>query len=149
MKKSLFPSTESLLCNEVEIHYQRPLVSSMTSITQPKHVEELIRSYYSKSLDVKEHFWLISLTTGNRALGISTISVGTVNCTLVNVKEILQITLMTHATGIILVHNHPSGNLKPSQSDISITMKIKKACNYVDIVLLDHLIISKNIKVYS
>ena len=63
---------------------------------------------------------------------------------MLDIKLLLSVALKSLASGIALIHNHPSGNLKPSKADIQITKKVKKACNYVDIVLLDHLIISKN-----
>jgi DNA repair protein RadC len=143
MKNKKELSTVLLSCNEVAIYYKRPIVSSMKLITHAKDAVDLIRKYHNFfSLDVKEYFWLISLSTGNRVLGVSTISIGTVNGTLVNIKEILQIALLTHATGIILVHNHPSGNLKFSESDIHITKRIYKCCDLFDIKLLDHIVIT-------
>ncbi len=59
-------------------------------------------------------------------------------------RIILAVALKCNATGIVIVHNHPSGNLKPSEQDKNITDKLRKACEILDIVLLDHLIISKN-----
>ena len=57
-------------------------------------------------------------------------------------KIILQTALKVHASGIILSHNHPSGNLRPSEPDKQITSKIKEACKYLDLVLLDHIILT-------
>mgnify|MGYP000589678148 CR=1 FL=1 len=144
MKTQTLPSTELLLCNEVEIHYKRPIVSSMKHVTKAQDAVDLIRSCYTDSLDVKEYFWLILLNTANRALGISTVGVGLVNCCPVNVKEVMQIALLAHATGIILAHNHPSGNLKFSESDIAITKKFKAAGENLDIKVLDHIIITES-----
>jgi DNA repair protein RadC len=64
--------------------------------------------------------------------------------TVVDIRLLLSVALKTAATGIILAHNHPSGNLKPSEADKELTNKIKKASEYTDIKLLDHLIISSD-----
>ena len=62
--------------------------------------------------------------------------------TVVDVRIILQTALLAHASGIILSHNHPSGNMVASSSDNAITSKLKKACEILDITLLDHIILS-------
>lgn len=143
MKTPLFPSTESLIPNEVEIHFKRPLFDSMYHITQAKEVVELIHEIHKhRSLDVKEYFWLICLTNANRVLSVSEISVGSLNCTTINIREIFQLALKTHALAIILVHNHPSGTTNFSASDLEITKKIKEGCKYLDFILLDHIILT-------
>ena len=71
-------------------------------------------------------------------------SVGGITGTVVDIRLLLSVALKTAATGIRLAHNHPSGNLKPSEVDKELTNKIKKASEYMDIKLLDHLIITKN-----
>ena len=76
------------------------------------------------------------------------VSEGGVTGTFVDTKIIFKLALEELATGIILVHNHPSGNLSPSQSDINMTKKIKEAGRVMEVQLLDHLIIAGN-KYYS
>jgi DNA repair protein RadC len=71
-------------------------------------------------------------------------STGGITGTVVDIRLLLSVALKTAATGIILAHNHPSGNLKPSEADKELTNKIKKASEYMDIKLLDHLIISSD-----
>ena len=68
-------------------------------------------------------------------------STGGITGTVVDIRLLLSVALKTAATGIIIAHNHPSGNLKPSEADKELTNKIKKASEYMDIKLLDHLII--------
>ena len=63
---------------------------------------------------------------------------------MVNMTEVCTVALKTLATGIILIHNHPSGNLKPSKPDLKITEQLKLACELLEITLLDHLIITKS-----
>jgi DNA repair protein RadC len=143
MKKQLLPSSELLSTNEVEIHFKRPLFDSMYYITQAKDVLKLINEIHNhRSLDVKEHFWLISLTSANRVLSVSEISIGTINATCVNIREVFQIALKTNAYALIVVHNHPSGDANLSQSDIKITKRIKEGAKYLGLQLLDHIIIT-------
>jgi DNA repair protein RadC len=81
------------------------------------------------------------LTRANKVLGIASISKGGINGTLTDVRIILQYAIKANASGIIICHNHPSGNVQPSESDIVITRKIKDSGNLMDVQLLDHLII--------
>ena len=76
-------------------------------------------------------------------------STGGITGTVVDIRLLLSVALKTAATGIILAHNHPSGNLKPSEADKELTSKIKKASEYMDIKLLDHLIIAPEGKYLS
>jgi DNA repair protein RadC len=82
------------------------------------------------------------LNRSNRVLGISCISKGGISGTVVDVKIILQTALKANASGLIISHNHPSGNLTASSEDIKITVKLKNACKLLDLSLLDHLIIT-------
>jgi DNA repair protein RadC len=72
-------------------------------------------------------------------------SKGGITGTVVDVRLIFAVALKCNACGIIVSHNHPSGNAKPSDADISLTKKIKKCSDLLDITLIDHLIITKNI----
>jgi len=78
----------------------------------------------------------------NRVLGYYEVSKGGISGTVVDVRLILQAALKANASSIILAHNHPSGNLETSTADNQITQKIKKACTFLDISLLDHLILT-------
>lgn len=82
-------------------------------------------------------------------LGVYPLSTGGITGTMVDIRLILSVALKEAATGIILAHNHPSGNLQPSSADRDLTAKIKDACKYFDISLLDHLIIAPDRKYYS
>jgi DNA repair protein RadC len=81
------------------------------------------------------------LTGSNKVLGIASISKGGINGTVTDVRIILQFAIKANASGIIICHNHPSGNVQPSESDIAITKKVKESGNVMDIQLLDHLIV--------
>ena len=85
---------------------------------------------------------VVFLNNSNRTLGYSIASIGGITGTLVDVRLVLRGALLTQSTSIILVHNHPSGSLNPSLSDLSLTDKVKKAASLMDIKLLDHLILT-------
>ena len=76
-------------------------------------------------------------------LGIYELSKGGSTSSVVDIKIILSVALKTHSSSIIIVHNHPSGNLQPSEADKRLTKRLKSACDVVDLALLDHLIITK------
>jgi len=82
-------------------------------------------------------------------LGISSISRGGIVGTVIDPRIIFQYALKANATQLILAHNHPSGSIKPSDADISITKKIKEGARQLDIMLLDHLIIIPDERYYS
>jgi DNA repair protein RadC len=89
-----------------------------------------------------EEFWILFLNRSNKIIDRMKISQGGISGTVTDIRLIMKKALEYLASGIIVVHNHPSGNLNPSDSDTRITQKIKDAGNIMDIQLLDHLIIS-------
>ncbi len=89
-----------------------------------------------------EEFWVLFLNRANKVIGKNKISEGGVSATVVDPKVIFHHALSHFATGIILAHNHPSGNLVPSEQDISITQKIAISAKSLEINLFDHLIIA-------
>lgn len=88
-----------------------------------------------------EEFWVIYMNRNNLVMKTECISRGGVSGTIVDTRLILKPAIECLASGIILAHNHPSGNLKPSQEDILLTKKVKEASKVMDIVLQDHIII--------
>ena len=88
-----------------------------------------------------EEFWILLLNRANSVVKMECISKGSVSGTVVDVRLILKPAIESLASGIILSHNHPSGQLKPSEQDISLTKKIKESARLMDVNLLDHLII--------
>lgn len=91
-----------------------------------------------------EEFWAIFLNQSNKVIHISQLTQGGINQSIVDIRILFKNALDHFATGIIVAHNHPSGNLKPSSEDIHITKMIKEAGNLMNIQLLDHLIITQN-----
>lgn len=90
-----------------------------------------------------EEFWILLLDRSNKVLARRRISQGGVSGTVVDAKQVFQVALEYLASGIVLCHNHPSGNLQPSQADIDLTEKLKQAAVFLDISVLDHLIIAE------
>ena len=90
-----------------------------------------------------EEFWILYLNNSNRVLFRKQISKGGITGTLVDIRLVLKTALERNATALILLHNHPSGALKPSNSDRQLTSKIKTACESLDLRVLDHVIITE------
>jgi DNA repair protein RadC len=88
-----------------------------------------------------EEFWILLLNKANRIIKKVRISEGGVSGTVVDPKKIFEICLAHHATSIILGHNHPSGNLQPSEADTKITKKIRDCGLLLDVAVLDHIIV--------
>lgn len=91
-----------------------------------------------------EEFWTIFLNTSNKVVHVSQLTQGGINQSVVDVRVLFKTALDHFSTGVIIAHNHPSGSLKPSREDISITQKIKEAGKTLSIQLLDHLIITQD-----
>jgi DNA repair protein RadC len=91
-----------------------------------------------------EEFWILLLNKSNRLIKKVKISQGGVAGTITDVRIILQFAINHLASAMILFHNHPSGNLKPSQADITITKRIIDAAKLLDISVLDHIIVTSN-----
>jgi DNA repair protein RadC len=109
-------------------------------ITSSKDVFEIFSSLLG---DLPyEEFWILLLNRSNSIIDKIKISQGGISGTVTDVRIILKQALERMASGVILIHNHPSGNLKPSDSDASITQKLKDAGKLMDIAMLDHIIIS-------
>jgi DNA repair protein RadC len=89
-----------------------------------------------------EEFWILFLNRSNRVINRMKLSQGGVSGTVTDVRMVMKRAIENLASGIIVCHNHPSGNLSPSESDTRITQKIKEAGTMMDIQLLDHLIIT-------
>lgn len=116
---------------------------SKTKITTSKKSEDFIRRFYSDDLGIFESFFLLLLNRQNETIGYAKISQGGITGTVVDTKIIAKYVVDSLASSVILAHNHPSGSLKPSQSDLDITKRIKKALSYLDTKVLDHIILTE------
>lgn len=91
-----------------------------------------------------EEFWILLLNRSNKIIDKIRISTGGITGTIADIRIILKEAILKNSTGIIVCHNHPSGNIKPSTSDIELTKKIKNAAEIMDISILDHIIVAEN-----
>jgi len=130
--------------SEVQLSYKPTLkCSEMQKITSSADTYNvLLTSWDEGQIDFVEQFKIILLNRANKVLGILEISSGGIAGTVADPKVIFGAALKGCASSIILAHNHPSGNLKPSQSDINLTQKIAGGGGLLDIQVLDHMIIS-------
>lgn len=117
--------------------------SELYKITSSKNCADLFRQVFNAdTFDWCEEFIVLCLNNSNRVLGFYKLSSGGITGTVVDVRMIYTIALNCCATSIIIAHNHPSGKLKASDADVSITRKIKQAGEVMDIKLLDHIILT-------
>jgi DNA repair protein RadC len=115
----------------------RPLVKSSGDIN-----DLLQQLWHPGKIELVEEFKVLFLNRANRIMGVLDTSSGGITGTVADPRIILAAAVKCCATTIILAHNHPSGSIKPSRADQELTMKIKEAARYLDIVVLDHIIIT-------
>jgi len=95
-------------------------------------------------IELQEEFKVLLLNNSNEVLGVHSLSKGSTKGTVVDLKLLFAIALKSNATAIIIAHNHPSGTLIPSSSDLELTKRIKKSGELLDVKLLDHFIVSRD-----
>ncbi len=129
---------------EIKVSYSTNQVDKI-KLTNCVEVFEFILSKWDLDIiEFQEECKIILVNRANFVLGIYDLSKGGITGTVVDIRVILSVALKCNASGIILVHNHPSGNLKASEADKTITEKLKNACDLLEISLIDHLIISRH-----
>lgn len=130
------------IVNEIKLSYSRKGNAEIL-ITNSRDAVQVFRQHFdSGEIDYRESFFTLYLNQANKVLGIRKISESGISSTVVDVRIIMQAGLLCNASGIILAHNHPSGNLKPSAEDLKITKSIKSASELLNIKLLDHCILT-------
>lgn len=148
MKKSMVTTAcdaiDGIQVSEVELVYKSKVKpSERPQVSGSKEVYELLkRNWNENKIGLVEQFKILLLNQNNRVLGIYEISTGGITGTVADPKLIFIAALRAAAVNLILAHNHPSGNLKPSRADIELTKKIEEAGRLLDITVLDHLIVS-------
>lgn len=113
--------------------------SVMKSIKNPRNVYE-IASTYLEGAD-REHFVVMMLDTKNQVIGINTVSIGVLSSCPIHPREVFKPAILANAAGIILLHNHPSGDAGPSHEDILLTDRLKEAGEVLGIKVVDHVIL--------
>lgn len=115
-----------------------------TKISSSKNFADFIREFYGDQIETREQFYAVYLNQANHVVAISLIGMGGMTSTVADIRLIIAIALQFPCTGIIVTHNHPSGNLTPSKNDEMLTKKLKQACLLMDIQLMDHIIITRH-----
>jgi len=130
--------------SEIKISYTND-VDEIIKVLGSSEVYQVLKSNWDMdTIELQEEFKLLLLNQANQVLGIKSLFKGGVSNCSVDVRLIMSLVLKTNASGLIISHNHPSGNLKASESDKRITSKIKECCELFDVRLLDHIIMAKN-----
>jgi DNA repair protein RadC len=136
---------------EVQLIYKSKVkASERKKITCSRDAYEIfIENWNPNIIEFVEEFKILLMNRSNAVLGILDISKGGISGTVTDVRVVYLAAIKANASGIICAHNHPSGNLNPSESDTRLTQKLKEAGNLMDIQLLDHLILTTDDSYYS
>ena len=115
----------------------------MVKLTCSRDSFDLLKDSWEDQ-DYCETFKVILLNRASKVIGVKTISTGGITGTVADPKLIFQTALLCHAVSIILAHNHPSGNKRPSEADIKLTQRLKNGGLYLEIAVLDHIIMAED-----
>ncbi|MBR0392876.1 MAG: JAB domain-containing protein [Oscillospiraceae bacterium] len=124
-----------------------PPLMSDKPITGPESAVEIISDYIGDC--DREMMVLVNLRNDGRPINMNVMSIGTINASFACPREALKASILSNASSVMLFHNHPSGNLRPSREDITTTDKMIKAYQMLDIPVLDHIIIGPQNRFYS
>ncbi|SDM98175.1 DNA repair protein RadC [Daejeonella rubra] len=130
--------------SEINVTYRPKFkASERPKVSTSKEVYDILFNNWDlDKIELLEQFKILLLNRANRVIGIYEVSSGGMAGTVADPKLIFSTALKACASSIILSHNHPSGNLKPSEADIVLTHKLKNAGSFLDIAVLDHLIMT-------
>lgn len=131
------PFIELSYTNSVKLSERPVIVNSDTAYRL------LYQSWDKKKIELQEQVKVLLLNQSNNVLGVYELSTGGITSTIIDPRLVFAAAIKANATGIILAHNHPSGNLKASKTDELLTKKIQEAGRMLDINLLDHLIVTR------
>lgn len=144
----LFPGTgkqaNNIVCESVQygLTKKKGFAYNGEPLNCSTKVEQFARKFYKEDIEIYESSFLIMLSPSGSVLGWAKIGQGGTSATVVDAKIVAKFAVDAMAASVILVHNHPSGNLTPSQQDISLTKKIREGLSLLDIHLLDHIILT-------
>ncbi|MFI1770595.1 JAB domain-containing protein [Thalassobellus citreus] len=154
-KRHELQNTYSEMCkgtvNEIQISYREKISMSKAMIV--KNSEDaatlIFNQWNQDTIGLQESFKVLLLNNSNKIKGVYQLSTGGITGTLIDMRILFAVIIKTLSVGVILVHNHPSGKLLPSEADKQLTDKIKKASKLFDVNVLDHLIIIPDGNYYS
>ena len=129
--------------SEYSLKYTKSEIQK-TKITTSESASNVIRKFYFDDINIYESFFILLLNRANNTTGFAKISQGGTAGTVVDIKIIAKYAVEALSSAVIICHNHPSGNITPSEADINITKKVKDVLLLLDIKLIDHIILSEN-----
>ena len=132
------------IIKEIKLSYSKNGIENIKITDSNSAYKVLLDNWEMDTIELQEEFKVLLLNRANLVLGIYNLSKGGVSGTIVDIKLLLASALKANASSLIVAHNHPSGNLNPSECDKRLTRKIKEGAKLLDISLLDHLILTKN-----
>jgi DNA repair protein RadC len=129
---------------EIQLIYKSNVKASLRpKISSSRDAYDVLNKNWDEGkIDFVEQFKILLLNRANKVIGIYEVSTGTTTHTVADPRLIFVAAIKSNACNIILSHNHPSGNLMPSQADIQLTKKLKSAGDFLDIAVLDHIILT-------
>jgi len=128
------------LFQAISERYEGERLSKKVALDSPKSVANYLQKHIG--CEKKEKFVILSLNKRNNLIKISTISTGSLDANIVHPREVFKEAIQCSAAGIILAHNHPSGNIEPSQEDLALTRRLCQLGKTLGIDVLDHIIVS-------
>lgn len=129
--------------NEVEIVYRTKVTGERPLISTSSNAVDVLRPYFEPMMETRELFVLLLLDRGNRAKAVYQVSSGGLHGTVVDPKLVFSVALKSLACAVVLSHNHPSGQLRPSTEDLALTRKLVEGARYLDIQVFDHVILGR------
>lgn len=137
---------QEFLITEVELIYRNPVPASKRHrITSSQDAYDLLMATWdTNKIELLEEFKIILLDQRNACLGISHLSCGGITSSVIDARLVFATAVTARATGIILAHNHPSGSLDPSNTDVAVTHQLAAAGRLLNVKVLDHLIVTSH-----
>lgn len=134
--------TALTLYDTVQVSYRRSAkLKDLPACTSSRDLYELLRHFYSPdTVELREEFWAVFFNRANKPLAVVNVGIGNEVGTTTDLKLVWRIAMEVRASYIVVSHNHPSGNVKPSPADVKLTRIVADGCKLLDLTLLDHLI---------
>ena len=144
-KEKLKTIKENYIGAEIIVSYKKAILQPSLTINKYEDVYQMIKNVWNEnSINLQEQFMAFYLNRNMNLIGYKLINTGYMVQCAVDVKLLVSISLHSMATAVIIAHNHPSGSVKPSINDETVTQRIKNALQLIDVRLLDHFIITED-----
>lgn len=127
---------------EIKVSYKKERQPEYKGVNDAGKVVEVLRKVWNDDLEYRESFYVVAMNNNCDVLGVAELFRGGVSSTIVDVKMIFQLLLNCNATSFVVAHNHPSGGIRPSQSDVMLTKRIVECAKLFELVMMDHVILT-------